>query len=172
MIKNYILIIIVSLCLISCAKSDVDIVKNGTLSYEKSITIGDAFDNFKFFKNKKWEAHEEENKRKCVVFMGELDLEKLKETKYYNHYLNNIAKAFIMAYFVIHRDKTININYFSYKIVRVGDNRLQGWNMDSIDYLIEAILNIYKNDSESGLKVSHELRNAYSTHFGSLKEEY
>jgi hypothetical protein len=74
-LKNYILTIIIIPYLAVCAisiydSSDVEIVMNGTLPYDKSITIGDAFNKFRYFESKKWIARQEENKRRLVIFIG------------------------------------------------------------------------------------------------------
>jgi hypothetical protein len=44
-------------------------------SIDDSITLGNAFDNYKFFKNQSWESFEDEQKRRVVQFIGEFDPE-------------------------------------------------------------------------------------------------
>lgn len=43
---------------------------------DDSITLGDAFDNYKFFKSTKWESFDDDQGRKVVEFVGEFDTEK------------------------------------------------------------------------------------------------
>jgi hypothetical protein len=158
-LKNYILTIIIipylAVCAISIyASSDVEIVMNGTLPYDKSITIGDAFNKFRYFESKKWIARQEENKRRLVIFIGALDLGKL---KHYNNELNMLRAAFIRVVFVMNIDKSIDIMSLSYQILLPGEFKLLEWIMDTPDYFKDSVLNIYKNDSKSGLIISNEL---------------
>jgi len=37
---------------------NVNTVKNGTLNFDNSITVGEAFDNYKYFRKTKWEEFE------------------------------------------------------------------------------------------------------------------
>ena len=43
---------------------------------DDSITLGDAFDKYKFFKSTKWESFEDDQGRKVVEFVGEFEMEK------------------------------------------------------------------------------------------------
>ena len=156
--KNYILnLIIISFLAVWAssvyAKSDVEIVMNGTLPYDKSITIGDAFNNFRYFENKTWKVRQEENKIKLVIFIGALDLEKLKR---YNNDINRLKAAFVRIVFVISNDNSIDVKSFSYQILLPGEFKLVDWVMDASD-LKHSIVNIYRNDSKSGLIISNEL---------------
>ena len=157
--KNYILIIIIipylAVCAISVyANSDVEIVMNGKLPYDKSISIGDAFNNFRYFESKKWKAHQDKSNGRLVIFIGALDLGKLKR---YNNELNIVRAAFIRVVFVINIDNSIDVKSFSYQILLPKEFKLLDWFMDTPDSLKDSVLNIYKNDSKSGLIIGHEL---------------
>jgi hypothetical protein len=158
-LKNYILIIIIIPYLAVCASpvyanSDVEIVMNGKLPYDKSISIGDAFNSFRYFESKKWKAHQDKNKERLVIFIGTLDLGKLKR---YNKEINIIRSAFIRVIFVIDIDNSIGVKSFSYQILLPKEYKLLDWFMDTPDSLKNSVLNIYKNDSKSGLIISREL---------------
>ena len=158
-LKNYILIIIIILYLAVCdssayAKSDVDTVMNAKLPYDKSITIGDAFNNFRYFENKTWKIRQEENNSRLVIFIGTLDLEKLKQ---YNIELTKLQAAFIRVVFVINIDNSIDVRSFSYQTRFLKEFKLLDWNMDTSDDLKYSVLNIYKNDYKSGLIISNEI---------------
>lgn len=45
-------------------------------SIDDSITLGNAFDNYKFFKTTTWESFEDEQGRRVVEFVGEFDMKK------------------------------------------------------------------------------------------------
>ena len=45
-------------------------------SIDDSITLGNAFDNYKFFKTTTWESFEDDQGRRVVEFVGEFDMKK------------------------------------------------------------------------------------------------
>ena len=47
---------------------NIDTVKNGTMSIDESLTIGQAFDNWNECENNKWDSIVEKNGRNIVVF--------------------------------------------------------------------------------------------------------
>jgi len=66
--------VFLSFFLVGCSKTDpVASVKGSTLDIDKSVTIGNAFDNYKFFKNVSWEASEDDQKRQLVTVKGVYD---------------------------------------------------------------------------------------------------
>jgi hypothetical protein len=153
------LIIIIISCLMACAssadaKSDVEIVMNGRLAYDRSMTIGDAFNNFRYFQSIKWRVHQDENKKRLVIFIGTLDLGKLKQ---YRNEINALQAAFIRTIFVINNDNSIEVKSFSYQVRLPKQFKLVDWSIDTPDNLKYSVLNIYKNDYKSGLIISNEL---------------
>ncbi len=69
--------VLLSVFLIGCSKTDpVASVKGSTLDIDKSVTIGNAFDNYKYFKSVSWQASEDDQKRQLVTVKGEYDLNK------------------------------------------------------------------------------------------------
>lgn len=80
--KKLILGSVLVLALSGCEKaknvvrSDVDIVKKGTLPYEKSLTVGQAFDGYHYFSKTEWEAVKTDNGKRIVQVVGYVDLDK------------------------------------------------------------------------------------------------
>lgn len=61
--------LISSLTFLSACTNNTDGVKNGFLyDYSKSVTVGDAFDNYKFCSDPKWEEFETEQNEQIVRF--------------------------------------------------------------------------------------------------------
>jgi hypothetical protein len=60
--------------------NSVDKIKGSTLDLDKSATIGNVFDNYKYFKSVSWEASEDDQKRNIVTFSGKYDLDKFDDT--------------------------------------------------------------------------------------------
>ena len=161
--KSYVLLIIVIIYLAICsipgyASSDIEIVMNGTLPYDKSVTIGTAFNNFSYFESKKWIPRKEENKGRLVIFIGKLDLGKLNQ---YNKVLNGLQAAFVRVVFSISIDNSVEVKSFSYQILLPGEFKLLDCDVDTQVSLKDFVLNIYKNDSKSGLILSNDLAKAF-----------
>jgi hypothetical protein len=49
--------------------SDIDLVKNGVMNRHKSLTVGDAMDNWKACDKKEWEEYETDNGERIVRFV-------------------------------------------------------------------------------------------------------
>ena len=61
--------------LCSCDIGDpVSKVKNGTLSFDKSTTVGKALDRYKYFKKTEWKSSKTDNDRTFVEFRGNIDV--------------------------------------------------------------------------------------------------
>lgn len=56
------------LSLTGCGESDIDIVKNGVMDFNKTITIGNALDNWKSCESSKWDSFQTDNGIKVVEF--------------------------------------------------------------------------------------------------------
>ena len=161
--KSYILYIIIIPCLAFCAisvhaKTDIEVVMDGKLSYDKSMTIGDTFNKFRYFENKTWKFRQEEDKKRIVIFTGALNLENLRQ---YNKELIKLKAAFIRVIFVINNDKSIDVRSFSYHIRLREEFNVLSCIMDTPDSLKYSVLNIYRNDSKSGLIITREIVKAF-----------
>ena len=79
-------------------KNDVELVKNGVLDYDKSITVGEAFDNWKVCKeNIVWKAFQTDNKRRIVQFSCDKK--------------DNTGTRLIVFQFIINKDDTFDLSY-------------------------------------------------------------
>jgi hypothetical protein len=89
--RKYKLIIVSALCLflsiglINCSGKDgngislsknreIDLIKNGVLELDKTVTVGNALEGYKYFNKKEWKVVEDSQKRKSVEFYGTIDL--------------------------------------------------------------------------------------------------
>lgn len=65
-------ILIFLFCYSCSGKNPVSTVKDGVLEFDKSVTVGNAYDNYKYFEKKEWSSFETEQKRNVVEFKGTL----------------------------------------------------------------------------------------------------
>ncbi len=83
---------------VELVKNDVELVKNGVLDYDKSITVGEAFNNWKVCKeNIEWKAFQTENKRRIVQFSCDKK--------------DNTGTRLIVFQFKINKDDTFDLSY-------------------------------------------------------------
>ena len=52
---------------------EIDSVKHGVLEFDKTVTVGNALEGYKFFTKKEWKFAEDAQKRKTVEFLGTLN---------------------------------------------------------------------------------------------------
>jgi hypothetical protein len=70
------LILVISFGIRGCGKifhGDVSKVKNGTLEFDETVKVGDAFDNYKYFSKTSWKEITSDQNKKVVEFVGTYD---------------------------------------------------------------------------------------------------
>lgn len=89
---SLIIIFVIFLSFAGCSKigDDISLVKNGILFFDKSLTVGQAVDGYKYFKTRTWEKFTADNGRKVVQFTGTIDMDNSEiKTKYAERYAEN-----------------------------------------------------------------------------------
>ena len=79
---GFLLAIIVSGCLSS---DPIQMVKKGTLEFDKSVTVGNALNGYKYFNSTKWTSFQDSQKRTIVQFDATYD---------YNKFIGTTAEDF------------------------------------------------------------------------------
>ena len=69
LVQKLIIISFTAVMFIGCG-DDVSTIKNGTLEFDKSITVGQAFDKYKYFSSTKWKSFSTDNGKKIVEVKG------------------------------------------------------------------------------------------------------
>ena len=59
-----------------------EIVKQGTLEFDRSVTINNVFSNYNYFGETGWEIKEDEYNRKIATFVGVFDFDKFIGSEY------------------------------------------------------------------------------------------
>lgn len=85
------LLIVISLA--SCGSPE-KIVKKGRIKLDESITIGQAFNNYQFFKKTKWKTFKDDQGRKIVEITGTLDMNETFISDYNGQTLNMLQGQF------------------------------------------------------------------------------
>lgn len=95
-----------------CGSDDVSSVSDGYLSFDKSITVGQALNGYKYFKTHEWSSFKAENGRKIVQFKAKFVDEMLTKTGRVNWGTGEIptySGIEIIIQFRINSDQTFQI---------------------------------------------------------------
>lgn len=103
-------IAILVFCLNGCNKlvDDISLVKNGYINIDKSTTVGQAFDKYKYFKQVTWSKTKTDNGRRIVEVRGEYDVNKIM-TELTGGTKPMYDKREMVVQFVINKDNTFEI---------------------------------------------------------------
>ena len=146
------LIAIVSFVL-GCGKDPVELVKTGILDMDKTVTVGDAFQAYKFFQNPRWNKVETEQKKIIVEFRGDVKFESYDGLKFQYFTIDKdiIQKAksavknfTFLTQFAINKDgKAFEIQYAGYEVLNKN-----GETKDIKADDLEPVKNIFKNAAD------------------------
>jgi hypothetical protein len=120
-----------------CSDSGVSTVKNGVLDFDKSITIGQAFDNYKYLKGVAWRSFTSDNGRDVVEVTGDIafDLPLPDGEK--------TPKAVFQ--FVINQDDTLQLKYAGVEVD--GEDLLGGMGFIGDLAKMEILGSVYQRQS-------------------------
>ncbi len=155
-LKLLIMGFLLSLFILGCS-NDIDIVKNGTMNFNKTITVGEAFDRWNNCQKREWESFETDNGVRVVQFTcGNKD--------YISKYLYKI-KSFLPK-------KEQNANYLNLRdmqqIFQWTINRDNTFQIDNIQ--LEFIWNNGKK-SNVPMEIIEELKKVYKNEAFNENEE-
>ena len=105
-IFSFVMGLLVIISFSGCGDS-VSMVKKGTLDFDKSITIGQAFDKYKYFKKIEWKEFVTDNGRKVVQVEGIVDKNDMVYVP-----KNTYKEIKVVAQFAINLDNTFKFSYF------------------------------------------------------------
>ena len=122
LMKNFLLMVTVTFLIIACNSehNKISLVKDGILGLNRSITIGDALDNWHNCESVSWDSFETDNKMKVVEYKcieaGLQDYYKIVEQEASDSYSNffsqdPILSSVITLQFIINHDNSFYISY-------------------------------------------------------------
>ena|SRR2546426_425784 len=119
-ISKFLVPVFVTFMLTACGTArgnDVSLVKTGYLSFDQSVTVGNALDKYKYFKTTEWKSFITKKEQHVVEFNGIVDMDKLNYSnanfiagseKSWSPY---VAEESVLIQFSINNDKTFNLSY-------------------------------------------------------------
>src|SRR6266511_2632953 len=121
-ISKFLVPVFVTFMLTACGTAggnDVSLVKTAYLQLDKSVTVGNALDKYKYFKITEWKSFITEKGQHIVECNGIVDIDKF--NKFYRHLVqragNTVAEdslpveLSILIQFKINNDNTFNLSY-------------------------------------------------------------
>lgn len=123
---------------------DTSLVKDGTLEMDKSLTVGQAMNNYKYFKKTTWNLVKTDNGRKFVEVTGDVDTAK-------HPSLNSqggVKNIHIKFQFKINQDKTFEVAWCGVEGVRSDDSVIEESPTINIAKCMNSLKAIYANDAE------------------------
>jgi len=96
--------------------SDVGIVKNGTLNFDKSLTVGEAFDRYSYFSSTEWQDFETSNGRKIVEINGIFTNKYIKQMGWEKKF----KQASLVVQFKINKNDTFEISAIGFNVIGIN----------------------------------------------------
>lgn len=143
-LKKFVSSIVVMLCLSlfvgGCSDNKVSMVKNGTLEFDKSLTVGQALDNYKYFTKTKWEAITTENGKKVVQVIGQIALDNHPSIK------NPELKAMDVRFqFIVNQDKTFELGWCGAGFEKMNGEKVEPNQNANLTACFQWLEGIYNN---------------------------
>jgi len=103
--KIQLLILGLFLTIFMAGCSEVSTVKDGTLNFDNSITVGEAFDKYSYFSDTDWTDFETSNGRKIVQVTGTFNDDYIKKMGW----TKKFSEVSLIVQFKINKDDTFEI---------------------------------------------------------------
>lgn len=148
--NSTIVLIVVAVLMSGCDKvksvtgGDISLVKGGTLEIDKSLTVGQAIDNYKFFKKTKWDLLKTENGKKIVTVVATLDTEKHPSI----NQKEGIKSAEMKFEFKINQDKTFEVGWCGLAFEKMDGTKNTPAENVNLQMCLNSLKSIYNNNPE------------------------
>lgn len=107
----------------SLTNSDVSLVKAGTLEFDKSLTVGQAIDKYRYFKKTDWELLKEDNGRRVVQTTADIDV--MKHPDINPAKIPELKSAFYKFQFIINQDKTFQLGWCGFGAEKTDGSKIE-----------------------------------------------
>ncbi len=149
---NVFILIAFSVIIFGCDKvksatgGDVSLVKGGTLEIDKSLTVGQAVDNYKFFKNVKWEALKTDNGKRLVQVNADIDMTKSPSIN--PEKMPGIKSMQMQFQFKINTDNTFEMAWCGVAIEKTDGTKVDPDQNCRVDQCLNSLKGIYNNNPD------------------------
>lgn len=103
-------------------------VKEGVLKYDESVTVGNAFDGYQYFKETKWKEFKTSQNRRVVEFEGLMDYERYvgaevlgaslspEQVMNAKNYMKSMKYSFVVQFALSQDNESFQIHYTGFKM--------------------------------------------------------
>lgn len=113
----------------------VNLVKNGVLELDRSVSVGDALNDYKFFKKTSWKSFVAEQNRRIVEFSAQFDFDKFAGTSIpeakksvlspamvskSKQKLNGVEISYVVQFSIAKKDSSFDIAFSALEIEKKG----------------------------------------------------
>lgn len=135
--KKYLAVGLLAIGLIGCSTvDDISIIKKSKLTFDRTISVGKALDNYGYCKSSEWREFKPEHANKIVEFDCLVDTSKEEYIKNVPFELRTIIR------FAIHKDNTFNLAYCGFRAT-MPDGKVSNINANN-DEMKEFIKAVYE----------------------------
>lgn len=131
---------------VGCSDSDISRVKDGVLELDKSLTVGQAIGNYKYFKKAEWKALTTDNGRKIVEVDGDIDIEKHPSINAKE--IPNLKQAYLRLQFTINQDDTFQIGWCGVGFEKQNGEKLEPKENADLVSCANSLQSIYQNSPD------------------------
>ena len=128
----------------SVTNGDVSLVKGGTLEIDKSLTVGQAIDNYKYFKKTEWESLKTDNGRRIVQVKADIDTAKSPSLN--PEKLPGLKSAQIQFQFKINTDKSFEVAWCGIASEKTDGTKIDPDQSANMQYCLRTLKGIYDNE--------------------------
>lgn len=116
-----------------CSGDPITVVKNGTLdNIDKSVTVGNALGNYKYFSKTKWATFQDDQKRNVVEFVGTVDMDRLIQALYTDEKSLKDAKDSLTRFL---KDQKVTINDLAtVKLQFLLNADMKGFDINTVEF--------------------------------------
>jgi hypothetical protein len=122
---------------------NVSIVKNGILDVDKSLTIGKAFENYKYFKKTEWKSLTTENGKRLVNVNAQIDL--TKHPMFNQENPPTLKTSELRFQFGINQDKTIQFKWCGVAAEKTNGEKIEPQEVANLLQCTNTLKAIYDN---------------------------
>lgn len=128
----------------SLTGGDVSLVKDGMLEMDKSLTVGKAIDNYKYFKKTDWKSITTDNGRKIVTVVASIDTDKHPKI----NKEAGVKSAEMKFEFKINQDKTFEVGWCGLDFEKNDGEKHTASENVNITTCLNSLKSIYNNNPE------------------------
>lgn len=122
---------------------DVALVQGGMMEFDKSLTVGQAMANYKYFSKSGWSAEKSENGKRIVNVVAEIDTGK--HPQFNTQEIPDLKKFEMKFQFVINQDETFQLGWCGVVVEKTNGEKHETGKEVTLENCMTSLREIYAN---------------------------